>query len=155
SGSSHPAAHQSGRQASSIRLAQASTAELISARYARDTPPPEIRQTSASPPHISRLRFSKSFCSSLLSFVLFHRSQHSVKPVVIFLQRLAQHPQPFIHRFNSRFCQTSGTSSSVNPPHNQPRIFEHLQMLRDRRLRHLERLCEFRHGGFSQRQARK
>src|SRR5205814_8322975 len=107
---------------------RASTAELTLHRCERGTQPPEMQQTSASPPHVYRLRFSTSSCSSFLSFVFFYFSQNSIQTLVVFLKRLAQHSEPSVHGFNPGLSQTTWTPRALNSSHNQSCIFEHLQM---------------------------
>src|ERR1035441_3530728 len=54
------------------------------------------------------LRSSASSCSSPFSFlVFFHPGQNFVQPVVVCLKGFSQHCEPLVHRFNTRFCETT------------------------------------------------
>jgi hypothetical protein len=48
-----------------------------------------------------------------------------------FISSFSQHCQPLVHRFNTGFCETTRAFRAVDPPNNESRVFEHLQMLRD------------------------
>src|ERR1700678_4102994 len=77
----------------------------------------------------------------------FHPLQNFVEAVVVCLQGVSQHGKPLVHRFNTRIRETTRTLRALNSANDQSCIFEHLQVLRDCGLCHLERLCQFIDGG--------
>jgi hypothetical protein len=76
------------------------------------------------------------FLSSYLR--LFAAGENLVQPVVVLLQRFSQHGESQVPCFNSTRSQTNESPRAIQATGNQPCVFEHLQVLGDCRLRHLE-----------------
>jgi hypothetical protein len=90
-----------------------------------------------------------SFLRLFRVFFCFHCGQNFIQPVVILFQRFAEHGQPLVHRVNAGLGQAAWALGAVDSLDNEARFFEHLQVLGDGGLRHLERLCQFHDRGFS------
>src|SRR5216684_818591 len=87
----------------------------------------------------------------LLFFYLrgFDAGENVIQPVVVLLQRFSQHCQPLVHCFNAGLCETTRAPRAIHATCNNSCVFEHLQVLGDCRLRHLEGLGQFHHSRFA------
>ena len=79
--------------------------------------------------------------------------QNLIEAVVVPLQSLAQHRQPLIHRVDACFGEPARALRAIDAADDEPSIFEHLEMLGDGRLGHIERFRKLVDGGFSQSEA--
>ena len=86
---------------------------------------------------------------------LFHARQKDIQPVVVGFERLSQHFQPLIHCFDTGLCEPSRPLRAIDAMCYQAGVFEHLEVLGDRRLRKLERLSQFIDSGFASGETRK
>jgi len=67
---------------------------------------------------------------------------------------LPQHPEPTVNLPNASFGEPAGTLRTFRPPRDQSGLLEHLQVLRNRRLRQPKGLYQFHHRSFALRQPR-
>src|SRR6267378_1269026 len=58
--------------------------------------------------------------------------------LIVFLQCLSQHCQPLVHCFDAGFGESTRALRAIDATHDKSCVFEHLQVLRDCRLRHLK-----------------
>src|ERR1035441_3141460 len=129
--------------ASSNLQGRAATSGLVSDRYGRGTRLREGRRIAWSQPRGCYLQSSESTCSSFFSSFclrLFHAGENLVQPVVVLLQRFPQHCEPLVHCFDAGLCETTRALRAIHAKCNKSCVFEHFQVLRDCRLRHLEGL---------------
>jgi len=84
---------------------------------------------------------------------MIHLGKQDIEAIVAFFESFAQHRQPLVHRLKAGLGETAGSPGAIDARCHQSRLFEHFEMLRDCRLRHLEWFGEFRYGCFSEREA--
>jgi len=75
--------------------------------------------------------------------------ENLIEPVVVLLEGLVEHGKPLIHGVDAGLGEAPRALRSLHTAHDESGILEHLQMLRDGGLGHLEGFGEFHHGGFA------
>jgi hypothetical protein len=84
--------------------------------------------------------------------VILRTHQHVIQRFVLPHNPHSQHPQPSIHRLDPPSLQSPRSLRPLHPRRNHPRLLQHFQVLRDRRLRHRKRPRQLRHRRLPQRQ---